>query len=209
MDNISVISYSGFMPIALVIIAVLIGSLIFALILRKQRKLILIPLGIFVLISVYTLIAIGSIKESTTNFNNITSEENLRRLYEASTSPEQLVEVGQNFTLTGNLMFRDFDGKINHKDLTQATTHRDSIIILYDYINCETDIKDGSYTWNIIYMDSIDFRKVSEFKYKDLKKDKKVVEMVLKSEKISDNEWFCLKILDLEIKNGQTNLMID
>nr|WP_319401657.1 hypothetical protein [uncultured Carboxylicivirga sp.] len=209
MDNISVTAYSGFMPIVLIIIALLIGSLIFAIILRKRGKLILIPLGIFVLISVYVWMTISSIKESTSEFDAMTSEENLKKLYEASTSPEQLVEIGQIFTLTGNLMFREYDGKINLGDLTQASTHRDSISNMYDYINFETDIKDGSSIWNIIYMDSVDFTKASEFKYEDLKKDKRVVEMVLKSEKLSDNEWLCLKIIDIEIKNGHSNKLID
>lgn len=209
MDNISVTTYSGFMPIVLIIMALLIGSLIFAVILRKRGKLILIPLGIFVLISVYVWMTISSIKESTSEFEDMTSEENLKKLYEASTSPEQLVEIGQTFTLTGNLMFREYDGKINLGDLTQASSHRDSISIMYDYINFETDIKDGSSMWNIIYMDSVDFKKVSEFRYEELKKDKRVVEMVLKSEKLSDNEWLCLDILDIEIKSGRTDLMID
>ena len=209
MDNISITTYSGFMPIVLIIIALLIGSLIFAIILRKRGKLILVPLSIFVLIIVYFWITISSIKESTSEFNDLTSEENLRKPFEASTSPEQLVEIGQTFTLTGNLMFREYDGKINLGDLTQASTHRDSISILYDYINFETDIKEGSSMWNIIYMDSVDIKKISEFKYEDLKKDKRVVEMVLKSEKLSDNEWLCLDILDIEIKNGKTDLMID
>jgi hypothetical protein len=209
MDNISVTTYNGFMPMVVIIIALLIGSLIFVLILRKRGKLILIPLGIFVLISVYVWITISSIKESTSKFDDLTSQENLKKLYEASTSPGQLVEIGQTFTLTGNLMFREYNGKINFNDLTQASTHRDSISILYNYINIETDIKEGSSKWNIIYMDSVDIKKVSKFKYEDLKKDKKVVEMVLKSEKLSDNEWLCLKILDIVIKNGKTDLMID
>jgi hypothetical protein len=202
-------TYTGLMPLVLILIALLIGSLFFAFILRKRGKLILIPLGIFVLLSVYVWMTIRSVKESASKFEDLTSEENLKKLYEASTSPEQLVKIGQTFTLTGNLMFRKYDGKINLDDLSQSSTHRDSISILYDYINFKTDIKEGCSMWNVIYMDSVDIKKVSEFKYQDLKKDQRVVEMVLKSEKLSDNEWLCLDILDIEIKNGKTDWLID
>ena len=209
MNNISVTAYSGFIPMVMIIVILLISSLIFAFILRNRGKLILIPLGVFVLISIYVLITISSIKESISEFDDKTSEGNLKKLYETKTSPEQLVEIGQTFILTGNLLFREYDGKINVGDLTHASTHRDSISIMYDYINFESDIKEGSSMWNIIYMDSIDIRKVSDFRYENLKKDKKLVEIVLKSEKLSENEWFCLEILDINIKNGKTDLIID
>jgi len=208
MVNTSIISYLGFIPIFFLLFLVLFGALILFLISKNKIKkiLILIPLSIIVLICFYIWFTIYSVKESISDFKEKTSEVNLKKLYEATTSPEELIEVGQVYTLTGNLMFRGYKGKMNYSILNHNSTRRDSISILYDYFNLAIDYPDGSYMWNVIYMDSIEIKKILEYKYENLKRKGEVVEMVLKTEKLSDNEWLCLKILDAEIKKGKTKM---
>ncbi|MBB3696482.1 hypothetical protein KMW28_10170 [Flammeovirga yaeyamensis] len=199
----SVISFSGLTPIIMVIMLGLIMSFILAIVLRKRSKLVFIPIVIFISISIYFGFSIASIIHS---FNEPLSEKHLKQLYENSTSPEELVKVGQIYTLTGRLTFRNYMGKMNFAELSETSNRRDSISILYDYINFETDIKDRSSKGNVIYLNSDDFKKVSDFEYDELIKNEQVVEMILKSEKLSDNEWLCLKVIDLEIKKGRTSI---
>ncbi|MBB3697049.1 hypothetical protein KMW28_21610 [Flammeovirga yaeyamensis] len=199
----SVVSFSGLSQIILVIILGLVMSFVLAIVLRNKSKLVFIPLVIFVSISIYLGFLISSINDS---INELSSEKRLKQLYEYSKSPEELVKVGQNYTLTGRLMFRSYKGKINFAKLSESSNHRDSISIIYDYINFETDIRDRRSMWNVIYMKSDDFIKVSGYEYEELTKNEQVVEMILKCEKLSDNEWFCLKVIDQEVKKGRTSI---
>jgi hypothetical protein len=104
-------------------------------------------------------------------------------------------------------MFRTIEGEISQGDLSNASSQKDSIVIMYDYINFETDITENSSLWNIVYMDSATYSNVSNYEYEDLLNKGKKVEMVIKSEKISDNEWLCKKILDIEIVDGITSII--
>jgi FtsH-binding integral membrane protein len=81
------ISFSGLSPYFLAIIVMLICSLFFALIVRKNRKLVIIPLSIFVVISVYFGILIHIMISSLKPGLDFSSEEGLRNLFESSTSP--------------------------------------------------------------------------------------------------------------------------
>jgi hypothetical protein len=191
------------MPIIIITVFVVITTLIFALLLRKRRKVFFIPFGVFVLISVYVLITLNTVEESTRVNDGFASGDH----YQGEPSPKQSVEIEQVSTLTGNLMFREYKGKINLGALTPTSTRRDSISILYDYINLESDIKQGSSKWNIVYMDSVAVQAVSSFTLEDLREDSMVVELVLEAERLSDNEWFCLELLGVELKKGMTSFL--
>jgi len=65
MDNISVASISGFDSLFLILFLLITGSVVFSVFLRKKRKLRLIPLAIFLISFLYSIVVIISIFNST------------------------------------------------------------------------------------------------------------------------------------------------
>ncbi|WP_196888307.1 hypothetical protein [Aureivirga sp. CE67] len=148
------------------------------------------PIFILVLIAIFI----------STIFSSEASIEIEQKIKNKSETEEELVKVGDIHTLVGNLIFHDYKGKINFSELDENANRRDSISIQKDYIHVAKRITKNSYTDYIVYMNDEDLLRFSKFTFEDLKEKEQVVELVLKVEKLSENEWFCKKVLDFELK---------
>lgn len=176
------------MPVLLLTLITFISSIVLIAILRKRRRLVIIPLAVFVGMTFHLVYLMYLSYSSIRETRDIVCQE-----YVESLTPEDVIDVGEEYVLIGELYFRELEEK-----------HGDDMIEMASHINISTNVTENSSMWNILYMNDTVISQYFDFKYDSLMLRCQKVELVAKAKRIGDNEWECLKVIDVQVKEGLT-----